>query len=57
MAPGGPDAPTPPGVLLGVDVGEARVGLAASDPLGLLAHPVATLARDVIRMVGSSPRS
>lgn len=46
MAPGGPDAPTPPGVLLGVDVGEARVGLAASDPLGLLAHPVATLARD-----------
>ena len=34
------------GVLLGVDVGEARVGLAASDPLGLLAHPVATLARD-----------
>jgi putative holliday junction resolvase len=35
-----------PGVLLGVDVGEARVGLAASDPVGLLAHPVATLARD-----------
>ena len=34
------------GVLLGVDVGEARVGLAASDPVGLLAHPVATLRRD-----------
>lgn len=34
------------GVLLGVDVGEVRVGLAASDPVGLLAHPVATLARD-----------
>ncbi|MFK5635316.1 MULTISPECIES: Holliday junction resolvase RuvX [unclassified Ornithinimicrobium] len=34
------------GVLLGVDVGEARVGLAASDPDGVLAHPVATLARD-----------
>lgn len=35
-----------PGVLLGVDVGEVRVGLAASDPMGLLAHPVATLRRD-----------
>lgn len=35
-----------PGVLLGVDVGTARVGLAASDPHGLLAHPVDTLARD-----------
>lgn len=34
------------GVLLGVDVGEVRVGLAASDPGGVLAHPVATLARD-----------
>lgn len=34
------------GVLLGVDVGEARVGVAASDALGLLAHPVATLRRD-----------
>ncbi len=45
-----PDVPTetpgPTGVLLGVDVGEARVGLAASDPAGLLAHPVATLRRD-----------
>ncbi len=34
------------GVLIGVDVGEARVGLAASDAVGLLAHPVATLPRD-----------
>lgn len=34
------------GVLLGVDVGQARVGLAASDAAGILAHPVATLARD-----------
>ena len=34
------------GVLLGVDVGEARVGLAASDAVGLLAHPVTTLSRD-----------
>lgn len=37
------------GVRLGVDVGSVRVGLAASDPSGLLATPVATLARDVAR--------
>lgn len=46
---GGPVAPplgVETGVLLGVDVGEVRVGLAASDPVGLLAHPVATLRRD-----------
>lgn len=34
------------GVRLGVDVGEARVGLAVSDPDGILATPVATLPRD-----------
>ena len=33
---------------LGVDLGEARVGLAISDPLGLFAHPLQT--------VRSSPR-
>lgn len=36
-----------PGVRLGVDVGSVRVGLAASDPDGLIATPVETLARDV----------
>lgn len=36
----------PRGVRLGVDVGRARVGLAASDPYGILATPVRTLARD-----------
>ncbi|MDQ2755927.1 MAG: Holliday junction resolvase RuvX [Actinomycetota bacterium] len=35
-----------PGVRLGVDVGSVRVGLAASDPSGLLASPVETVARD-----------
>ncbi|GAA1348301.1 Holliday junction resolvase RuvX [Falsarthrobacter nasiphocae] len=35
-----------PGVSLGVDVGKARVGLAASDPDGIMATPVATLKRD-----------
>lgn len=34
------------GVRLGVDVGRARVGLAASDPDGILATPVKTLRRD-----------
>lgn len=34
------------GVRLGVDVGEARVGLAASDPDALIATPVMTLRRD-----------
>jgi putative Holliday junction resolvase len=36
----------PRGVWLGVDVGSARVGVARSDPGGLLATPVQTLARD-----------
>lgn len=35
------------GVRLGVDVGQVRVGLAASDPSGLIATPVDTLQRDV----------
>lgn len=34
------------GVRLGVDVGGVRVGLAASDPDGLVATPVETLARE-----------
>lgn len=34
------------GVRLGVDVGSVRVGLATSDPHGLIATPVATLRRD-----------
>lgn len=35
------------GVRLGVDVGKARVGVARSDPDGLLATPVETVARDL----------
>jgi len=34
------------GVWLGVDVGTVRVGVARSDPDGLIASPVTTLARD-----------
>jgi putative Holliday junction resolvase len=35
-----------PGVWLGVDVGAVRIGVARSDPSGVLAVPVATLAFD-----------
>ncbi len=34
------------GVRLGIDVGEVRVGVAVSDPNGILASPLVTLARD-----------
>jgi putative Holliday junction resolvase len=34
-----------PGVRVGVDVGDVRVGVAASDPSGLIATPVETVAR------------
>ena len=33
------------GIRLGIDVGQARVGVARSDPRGTMAVPVATLAR------------
>ena len=35
-----------PGARLGVDVGQARVGVAICDPDGLVATPFATVARD-----------
>ncbi|GAB3982909.1 Holliday junction resolvase RuvX [Plantactinospora veratri] len=35
------------GVRLGVDVGQVRVGVALSDPDGILATPLVTLARDL----------
>jgi putative Holliday junction resolvase len=38
--------PARAGVRLGVDVGTVRVGVAASDPHGILATPVVTLDRD-----------
>jgi putative Holliday junction resolvase len=36
------------GIRLGVDVGSVRVGLAASDPAGILATPIETLERDLV---------
>lgn len=43
-----------PGVRLGVDLGDVRIGVARSDPAGLIATPVETLARgagDLQRLV------
>jgi putative Holliday junction resolvase len=40
------DTPGPSGIWFGVDVGTVRVGVARSDPGGVLAVPVATLVRD-----------
>jgi putative holliday junction resolvase len=37
----------PPRVWLGVDVGTVRVGVARSDPRGVLATPLVTLTRDL----------
>ena len=37
---------------LGVDHGEARIGIAATDPLGILAHPVETID---VRKAGTDP--
>jgi putative Holliday junction resolvase len=36
------------GVRLGIDVGTVRVGVAACDPDGILASPVATLSRELV---------
>ena len=43
------------GVRLGVDVGQVRVGVAISDPNGILATPLVTLARDLRAPDGVMP--
>lgn len=40
-----------PGVRIGIDVGSVRVGVARSDPSGLLATPVETVARTFTEVV------
>ncbi|MDT4921346.1 MAG: putative pre6S rRNA nuclease, partial [Pseudonocardiales bacterium] len=40
------DTPGTSGTWIAVDVGSVRVGIARSDPRGVLAVPVVTLARD-----------
>ncbi|MEY2490361.1 MAG: putative pre6S rRNA nuclease [Verrucomicrobiota bacterium] len=44
--------------ILGVDFGQARIGIAVSDELGLLAHPVKTIpaSRDAARQIGEIVR-
>ncbi|OBG36648.1 Holliday junction resolvase RuvX [Mycobacterium sp. E3198] len=44
--PGDPDQDPGRGRSLGVDVGSVRIGVAASDPDGILATPVETVRRD-----------
>ena len=34
---------TSPHPALGIDYGEARIGIAATDPVGIMAHPVETI--------------
>jgi putative Holliday junction resolvase len=41
----GVDQPLRPGIRLAIDVGLARIGVAACDPGGLLASPIATVSR------------
>jgi putative Holliday junction resolvase len=44
--PGDPEQDPGPGRRLGVDVGSVRIGVAVSDPDGILATPVETVRRD-----------
>lgn len=37
------ESPNSPHPALGIDHGDARIGLAATDPLGIMAHPVETI--------------
>jgi putative pre-16S rRNA nuclease len=43
------------GVRLGIDVGQVRVGVAISDPDGILASPLVTLRRDLTATEGKIP--
>ena len=43
---------TPPPRVLGIDLGEARIGIALSDSLGMLAHP-----RETVRVDRTKPGS
>lgn len=43
-SPAGPES-APPGKILALDVGDARIGVASCDPLGLSVRPLCTLRR------------
>ncbi|TQL04224.1 putative Holliday junction resolvase [Cellulomonas sp. SLBN-39] len=55
MARRSDDAPVTRGARLAVDVGSVRVGVAASDPDGMLATPVATVRRAAGTVHATSP--
>jgi len=44
--------------ILGVDLGRVRIGIAVSDELGLLAHPVKTIpaSKDAVKLIGEIVR-
>ena len=44
-----PPAPFPRGRVLAIDYGERRIGLAVSDPLGIIASPVGAIVRRAVR--------
>jgi putative Holliday junction resolvase len=48
---------TPRGRRLGVDVGKVRVGVAVSDPDGILATPLVTVSRDMTEHEGTAADS
>ena len=56
LSAGGSEPGLPRGARLGVDVGKVRIGLAASDPDGLVATPVETVER-VLGTSGNGGRS
>lgn len=45
------DAPNSPHPALGIDHGDARIGIAATDDFGILAHPVETIDRSKVDAV------
>ena len=55
--PNSPDDAPAKGVRLGVDVGTVRVGVARSDPAGILATPVTTLLRTARKKSPREPGS
>jgi putative pre-16S rRNA nuclease len=48
--------PMRPGVRIGIDVGSVRVGVAVSDPRGLMASPVETVPRGRAKADGASAK-
>jgi putative Holliday junction resolvase len=48
-----PSDPRSPHPALGIDHGDARIGIAATDDFGILAHPVETIDRAKVNPIES----